>query len=556
VTRSENARDLDRLRQAIAVVSRENVGDVLPEAAARASGARHAELAIAIEPAVTTAVRSMARRKPELVGEILAPTIGAAVRKAVSEAIASMLEHFNEALERSLSPQSVKWRLEARRTGRPFAEVVFLRTLKFRVEQVFLIDTRSSLVLQHVVIPELQAQAPDQVAAMLTAIDSFSREALGPVSDETHLDRFELGDRVVWVERAPTITVTAVIRGGAGVEFGRQLREVRERIFLAHEQDCAHFHGDPSPFEKSRPELESLLQSERRTPKRWGTYGLLVAAVLLVVAVSTLTWRAHARTVSEARTRTAIAGVLAREPGILLTSLDWKQGRGRATGLHDPLAPDPASVLARAGLPPVQTDFVPFVSLDPRLVEARARRALAPPRDVSVTVVNGGTLRLAGAAPRAWIDSARLLARAVPGVDRLDDAELRDAATLDELRTTKRALAELELSFPTGRARLTSDQEATMKKAESLAKQGLTLASGARVDACLRVTGHSDLRGTEAGNRSLREARARAVATRLEAGGVDPAHLRAGGEDADAAGQHGRTARFELDTSASCGGAP
>src|SRR5690606_9140246 len=87
-------------RQAVSAAS---IGDRLPEAIAHSNGGRPEALAIALEPALTSSVRVVARREPQLFGEILAPTIGAAVRRAVAEALAAMLQRFDEALERSLS---------------------------------------------------------------------------------------------------------------------------------------------------------------------------------------------------------------------------------------------------------------------------------------------------------------------------------------------------------------------------------------------------------------------------------------------------------------------
>ena len=60
-----------------------------------------------------------------------------------------MLESLNTTLEHSLSWRSLRWRLDARRTGKSFAEIVLLNTLVYRVEQVFLIHRPSGLLLQH-----------------------------------------------------------------------------------------------------------------------------------------------------------------------------------------------------------------------------------------------------------------------------------------------------------------------------------------------------------------------------------------------------------------------
>ena len=66
----------------------------------------------------------------------LAPIIGETVRKAVANAFRNMAESINFTLERSLSWESMKWRFEALRTGKSFGEIVLLRSLRYKVQQV------------------------------------------------------------------------------------------------------------------------------------------------------------------------------------------------------------------------------------------------------------------------------------------------------------------------------------------------------------------------------------------------------------------------------------
>jgi hypothetical protein len=56
-----------------------------------------------------------------------------------------MMQSFNQTIDHSLSFKGLAWRIEAWRTGRPFAEVVLLHTLRFRVEQLFLIHRDTGL---------------------------------------------------------------------------------------------------------------------------------------------------------------------------------------------------------------------------------------------------------------------------------------------------------------------------------------------------------------------------------------------------------------------------
>ena len=86
----------------------------------------------------------------------------------------------NQTLGRSFSAQGLKWRLEAWRTGKALREVVLLRTLVYRVEQVFLIHRETGLLLQHVSAgPRRASQDADMVSGMLTAIRDFVQDSFG-----------------------------------------------------------------------------------------------------------------------------------------------------------------------------------------------------------------------------------------------------------------------------------------------------------------------------------------------------------------------------------------
>ena len=103
----------------------------------------------ALAPTIEDAITASVRRNPRPLADALFPIIGPAIRKAIAATLNGMLESLNTTLEHSLSWRSLRWRLDARRTGRPFAEIVLLNTLVYRVEQVFLIHRPSGLLLQH-----------------------------------------------------------------------------------------------------------------------------------------------------------------------------------------------------------------------------------------------------------------------------------------------------------------------------------------------------------------------------------------------------------------------
>src|SRR4028118_1516410 len=144
--------ELDKLHERLnnPNIHAEDVSRVLPEAIILQS-LQDKHLGEAMVPTVEEAIQASVKQDLNILADALFPVIGPATRKAISTALQAMSQSFNQAIEHSLSPQSFKWRLEARQTGKSFAEVVLLRTLLYRVEEVFLIHKQTGLVLQHVV---------------------------------------------------------------------------------------------------------------------------------------------------------------------------------------------------------------------------------------------------------------------------------------------------------------------------------------------------------------------------------------------------------------------
>jgi OOP family OmpA-OmpF porin len=530
----------------------ETIGEVLPEAVARTAERRADELAIALEPVVTTSVRSVARKEPELFGEILAPTIGAAVRKAVAEAIAAMLQLFNEALERSLSVRSVQWRIEARRTNRPFAEVVLLHTLVYRVEQVFLIHSGTGLVLQQAVAEGAGVKEPDQVASMLEAIDSFVREAFRPQPTGVHLSSLQFGDLTVWVDRDPSIAIAAVVRGVAPRDLGNLLRETRERIYLSQQVQLASFQSDVSPFAPTRPILEQCLREQRRRPPQRAHIWLAVVAALVMIALGAFFAKGRARA-AELRT---YVDALQAEPGIVVTSAERVHGRVRIAGLRDPLAAPPADLLTPRGLSTTDVRLEPFYSLDPRVIEQRARITLRPPAGVTLTF-RDGTLYGAGIAPRPWMEQARLLASTLPGVERYEENQLHDAEAVEALHASAAALENVEIPFAHGSSNLAS--RAQLRRANARLEQVTAASREAGLGICVTVVGHADPTGAEEKNQLLGEARASRVVEELRARGANTESLRplGAGVWTDAGTlERARSVTFRVDVGSGCGQKP
>jgi OOP family OmpA-OmpF porin len=187
--------------------------------------------------------------------------MGPAIRKAITSALQGMIQSFNQVLEHSFSLKGLKWRFEAMRTRKPFAEVVLLHTLVYQVEQVFLIHKDSGLVLQHVVGKSVIAQDPDLVSAMLTAIKDFVQDSFGGKKEES-LETLRIGERNVWIEQGDNAFLAAVIRGNPPMDLQAVLREAIEEINFRQRDELESFDGDTTCFEEIRYILDNCLQAQ------------------------------------------------------------------------------------------------------------------------------------------------------------------------------------------------------------------------------------------------------------------------------------------------------
>jgi OOP family OmpA-OmpF porin len=485
---------------------RRDIGEVLPETLLQ--HALDPELARALAPGVERAITTSVRQNPAPLADALFPVMGPAIRKAVAAALSGMVESLNRTLELSVSWRSVRWRLEAFRSGKPFAEVVLLHTLLYRVEQVFLIERSSGLLLQHVHAGHDAVRDAGMVSGMLTAIRDFVGDSFR-VTNQEGLEALKVGELSVWIEQGPRAVIAAVIRGEAPRALRERLQQALETIHLEFSDALDHFSGDAAVFEGSRPLLESFLQTEYRASERGSRRRTWLLAAVIVAGLAIwlgFTFRDRARW-------RAYVDALAREPGLVVLSSGRSGGRFILSGLRDPLARDPAELLRASRVPPedVSARWEPHQAAHPTLAAARAAQVLRPPPGVTLTV-RDGVLLVDGSPPVSWLAEASRLTPLIAGVTRLDDAPVAEAVTaaLERLH----ALAPL---FVKGQTTLAPGQQDVVREmaARAVDLQMLAAIAGRRYR--LEVIGHTDADGAPAANEPLSMARAEVVSAALAA---------------------------------------
>ena len=467
------------------------------------------ELSAALTPTVEEAVRESVRKDSHVLVEALFPVMGPAIRRSVAEVFRSTVESFNQVLESTFSIRGLQWRFEALRIGRPYAEVALLHSLVYRVEQVFLIHLKTSLVLQHVVDPAVATQDADMVSSMLSAIRDFVRDSFETQQSDS-LDSLQMGQLQIWIEQGPQAIIAAVIRGQAPQELRLTLKEKLEEAHRRYSRELEKFDGNAAPFEAFRPELTACLTASYRRDAR-GKSRPYVAVCATALAVVLAGWFAYAT--YQNRQWSGFVGELRQQPGIVVTSFGKSFGRYQIQGLRDPLAADPKAILQQRGLDPRKAEFRwgAFYALDDAIVQKRAVALLHPPAGVTLKVQNG-VLYAVGDCSADWERAMHEHAVMIAGITAVDDAQLN-------------SLGSTVILFDLARAEINPRQNENLAAAAAEIQKIRANSPGASFE----LTGHADSTGAEATNELLSQQRAENVLRALVRLGVPATALHAAG---------------------------
>jgi len=530
----------------------EEVSQVLPEAILARARLRDKQLTSVLTPTIEAAISASVKRNPQPLTDAITPLLGPAVRQALGAALGHWLQQISQTIKRWISFRSLRWRFESWRTGRPFAEIALNHTLLYRVEQVFLVHKKTGQLLQYVGMTTEGMQDADMVTSMLAAIKSFIQDPVSTTKDDT-LESFQIGELTVDVEQGREAYLAAVIRGTPPRRIRRFFLDALETIHLECARELDGFRGDTTPFVACRPHLEECLQVQTDTqPKRSRRSHPWVSRLVLLGVGAALGWWGYL-ILQDRWDWSAYLERLNAEPGVVVLTSEKHRGKWFVTGLRDPLAANPELLLQQAGIDPgkVVSRWEPYQTLHPQFVLLRAKAILVPPESISLQYDNG-ILTAAGTASRQWVDDARRLARAIPGVtnfiETVKEAGSSDAAPREvsprgtgtaknvtpsnaqeaqraELAMARERLERQTVQFLVDTLDLMSSQESTLKEIAGTIRILLAAAQFVGQPVKIDVIGHADANGAPLGDQVLGLTRAERVIAELSRNGLTQSDL-------------------------------
>ncbi len=399
-----------------------DVAAVLPEAV-KLSRNRGDELSRALRPALEDSIKQWIEKQPEAFIDVLRPITGRIVRRWITESLRRLWRSLNQALENIFSWRRLEWRFEALRTGRSFAEVRALRSLVYRVEELFLVHRETGFSLLHLSADPARVAHSDVIANMLSAIQEFARKSFG-VSAGSALVEFRVGQLQVWIALGRYAYLAAVIRGTPSRELRSALEKTIQIIHVLKASALARFDGNASAFQSLRPELESCLHSQYgattgngRTARAWALLAAVAAPAIFGIFLAV-------------RSQSKWENFLLRlnsQPGLIVT--EARQGwfsSSHVRGLRDASAADPVAIAREAKLDPARIDFQwkDYLAIDPAIVTERFKHRFGMPPQARA-MISEGVLMLSGSVPYEWLERVRREATLLPGVMSVNDRHVQ-----------------------------------------------------------------------------------------------------------------------------------
>lgn len=240
------------------------VTPVLGDMIGRAIRDSRDDMAEALGPVMGEAIRVQIRDSRQDMVEALYPVIGETVQRAINEFAREFQRNVDAQLRATFGPEGFLQALWARLRGVSPAQLALRNALPFEIQQIFLIQRDSGLLLAHISADASASADSDLIGGMLTAIRDFVRDSFGRGQEE--LDEVQYGDQRIIVSSGRTAYVAAVISGVEPQGFRAHLRQWLSDLHVKYETALRQYTGDPATLPNLTPRLNRLREQAYAGP--------------------------------------------------------------------------------------------------------------------------------------------------------------------------------------------------------------------------------------------------------------------------------------------------
>ncbi len=267
--------------------------------------------------------------------DLMYPIIGRLVARKIADAMRSLVNYIDRQLNTSLSLSMWRYRYIAFRAKLPLAEIVLRESLPFIIDEIFIIDKKTSLVMAHVSRKPEEASDSDLVGGMLSAINDFIATSFKKKGEMT--SEIQFGDSRIVIAESVYFFAAFVVSGSYGIDFLEEAESLLGSVHAGFRKELKKFNGNMDSIEGIEPPLLEFMNSKNSVPARRDEVPLrkvkIAGALIAAIAAVALIYNAYAAVRDyriEKRIEARLASVL--PPGSANIRLDVDGGRLRIEG--------------------------------------------------------------------------------------------------------------------------------------------------------------------------------------------------------------------------------
>ena len=217
------------------------------------------EMAEALGPVMGEAIRVQIRESRQDMVEALYPVIGETVQRAIGEFTHELQRNIDARIKSAIGPKSVVRMAWARARGVQSSAVILRDALPFSIQEIFLIQHGSGLLLAHSHPGSAEVVDSDLISGMLTAIRDFVHDSFGQGQPDKELDEVQYGDQRIIIQSGRVAYLAVVITGVEPEGFRAKLRQFVSDLHVRYETTLRSYNGDPTTLPNFQPRLGRLI---------------------------------------------------------------------------------------------------------------------------------------------------------------------------------------------------------------------------------------------------------------------------------------------------------
>lgn len=299
---------LDRVRDRTAVLhSRvgadpaliESIRRVLVDVLRQSGVHDHDRVAAALAPLVLDTVRREIRNSRDAMLESLYPVAGRLVQAAIAQAMRQLANSIAKPVDSVFSPSLWSARFAAWGSGRKVGDVLLARSNTFVVERVLLIHRPTGLLVGDSGPEDDNAEDSEQLAALLSVVQTFSRDAFAGRTDG-FVRGITFSDREVHIAGSVTSLLAIKTRGHAPDDLEERLQNALLDVSSRWADPIQDFAGALPGGERKALQADLTIANEQisgnvagEAPRRRPTTGLIILGLAALGLIGWLGYCAY-----------------------------------------------------------------------------------------------------------------------------------------------------------------------------------------------------------------------------------------------------------------------